>query len=211
MKSEPPTPAIPPAPRPPLPVCFLLADYNNPIHGFYGDTVTSGNMIALLPYVDIPNGLTINGGIAFIESNGNVGITSSTSILEKTSSVDYESREAKRFMGMFEDSNWGIVPMLFHQIDWDKHSAERTDDGSFDPIPESLFGGIEDILVCSWCGHPNDKSDSHNTSNYHCCESCNAEIHQDGDVLFIDTIKAGEMVDVEISDDMPDGWEGEWT
>lgn len=208
MKSEPPTPAIPPAPRPPLPVCFLLADYNNPIHGFYGDTVTPGNMIALLPYVDLPNGLTINGGIAFIEINGNVGVTSSTSILEKTSSVDYESREAKRFMSMFEDSNWSVVPMEFHQIDWDKHSAERADDGSFDPIPESLFGGIEEILVCSWCGHPNEADEAVKRGMSRSCESCKAEIHQDGDAAFINNETV--VVDIEISDDMPDGWEGEW-
>jgi len=114
--------------------------------------IDTGEVHGILPYIDIPNNAKNEQKFAFILANGSRGTISKNLIEKDTISC---GSHAPLDMAL-RRNHWDPIYIKWADVDFKKHFTNRTDDGSHDPVSESLFKDLNDWVTCMYCGHPNE-------------------------------------------------------
>jgi len=164
---------FPKAPLSPIMVSFMRCRESRPFLGSYEDRPKAGDVVAFIPYLDLPNyALDEERAIAFIDADGFRGWISKDDVSTHFDIMTPEHEKCWPFFGLFEKQGWEATPIMWSAIDWDKHFRLRTDDSAYDMSPEAFFANCHFITACSWCGHPQLNDKHGKPVNGDQCEAC---------------------------------------
>jgi len=123
--------------------------------------IRSGDIFALLPYIDLPYKVLEQKGMASITDKGNRRWEKWDYAIDNSESI--EPDDCPLFIVALEEGNWEVVVIPAEEVDMEKHTGLREDDGHYDLTAKILWMGDS----CDWCGHPVSEVEAP-------CEACNA-------------------------------------